>query len=61
MYVKQVIEADPYPLAFAPVSTALLLIDMQRDFLEPGGFVSAYWSNVNWCRSLFDAWLNCQK
>ena len=23
---------------FDPASTALLLIDMQRDFLEPGGF-----------------------
>lgn len=32
------IEAQPYHLAFAPESTALLIIDMQRDFVEPGGF-----------------------
>jgi len=31
-------EAEPYPLAFEPESTALLMIDMQRDFVEPGGF-----------------------
>jgi nicotinamidase-related amidase len=32
------IEAEPYPFPFAPRSSALLIIDMQRDFLEPGGF-----------------------
>ena len=31
-------KAEPYPLEFEPNSTALLIIDMQRDFLEPGGF-----------------------
>jgi nicotinamidase-related amidase len=31
-------EAEPYPLAFEHESTALLMIDMQRDFVEPGGF-----------------------
>ena len=50
MYVKQVIEADPYPLAFAPVSTALLLIDMQRDFLEPGGFGEMLGNDVSLLR-----------
>jgi nicotinamidase-related amidase len=30
--------AEPYPFAFDPATTALLVIDMQRDFLEPGGF-----------------------
>ena len=30
--------ARPYPYRFAPASTALVVIDMQRDFLEPGGF-----------------------
>ena len=28
----------PIPYTFDPASTALLVIDMQRDFLEPGGF-----------------------
>lgn len=31
-------EAEPYPLEFERQSTALLIIDMQRDFLAPGGF-----------------------
>jgi nicotinamidase-related amidase len=32
------VAADPYPFTFTPARTALLIIDMQRDFLEPGGF-----------------------
>lgn len=32
------VPADPYEFDFDPAATALLLIDMQRDFLEPGGF-----------------------
>lgn len=32
------IEADPYPFTFPLRSTALLVIDMQRDFLYPAGF-----------------------
>jgi len=32
------IDAQPYPFAFDPARAALLIIDMQRDFLEPGGF-----------------------
>jgi nicotinamidase-related amidase len=32
------IEAEPYPFALRPNSCALLILDMQRDFLEPGGF-----------------------
>jgi biuret amidohydrolase len=32
------IGADPYPYDFVPSSCALLIIDMQRDFLESGGF-----------------------
>lgn len=32
------IDADPYPYDFVPAQSALLIIDMQRDFLEPGGF-----------------------
>jgi len=31
-------EAEPYALAFDPAATALVVIDMQRDFVEPGGF-----------------------
>jgi nicotinamidase-related amidase len=32
------VPADPYAFRLAPASTALVIIDMQRDFLEPGGF-----------------------
>ena len=33
-----VVKAEPYPFEFVPAQCALLIIDMQRDFLEPGGF-----------------------
>jgi nicotinamidase-related amidase len=32
------VAAQPYPFSLNPGATALVLIDMQRDFLEPGGF-----------------------
>ena len=32
------IDAKPYAIDLAPAACALLIIDMQRDFLEPGGF-----------------------
>lgn len=32
--------ARPYAFRFRPESTTLVTIDMQRDFLEPGGFGS---------------------
>ena len=32
------LEAEPYAFTFRPGQCALLIIDMQRDFLEPGGF-----------------------
>ncbi len=32
------VAAEPYPFTFDPRRTALVIIDMQRDFVEPGGF-----------------------
>ena len=32
------IAAQPFDFAFNPARTALIVIDMQRDFIEPGGF-----------------------
>ena len=32
------IDALPFPLVFDPATTALIVIDMQRDFIEEGGF-----------------------
>jgi len=36
--VELIVDAEPNPFPFAVASTALILIDMQRDFLLPGGF-----------------------
>src|SRR4026208_2411182 len=40
------IEAEPYELEFDPKATALLIIDMQRDFVMPGGFGEALGNDV---------------
>jgi nicotinamidase-related amidase len=32
------VEAQPFPFQLDPARVALVVIDMQRDFLEPGGF-----------------------
>jgi nicotinamidase-related amidase len=40
------IAAQPYEYAFDPARVALLVIDMQRDFLEPGGFGAALGNDV---------------
>jgi nicotinamidase-related amidase len=36
--VTATVDARPYPFTFDPATTALVVIDMQRDFMEPGGF-----------------------
>ena len=55
------VDAQPYPFEFVPEACALLIIDMQRDFLEPGGFgetlgndVSRLSAAIKPCRALLD-------
>ncbi|MBE5528653.1 cysteine hydrolase [Laribacter hongkongensis] len=56
------LKAEPYELEFDPGTTALIMIDMQRDFVEPGGFgemlgndVSLLRSAIEPCRRLLEA------
>ncbi|MBP8812718.1 MAG: cysteine hydrolase [Laribacter sp.] len=56
------LKAEPYELEFDPSTTALIMIDMQRDFVEPGGFgemlgndVSLLRSAIEPCRRLLEA------
>jgi nicotinamidase-related amidase len=39
--------AEPYAFDFDPASTALVIIDMQRDFVEPGGFGESLGNDVS--------------
>ncbi|MBN9539012.1 MAG: cysteine hydrolase [Alphaproteobacteria bacterium 65-37] len=49
--MTRVFRAEPYDLVFDPASTALVIIDMQRDFLEPGGFGSMLGNDVSLLRA----------
>jgi len=51
---NKAIEAEPYELEFDPKSTALLIIDMQRDFVMPGGFGEALGNDVTPLQATID-------
>ena len=48
------VEAEPYEFEFQPNSCALLIIDMQRDFLEPGGFGEMLGNDVSQLRGTIE-------
>ena len=57
------VKAQPFDFAFEVDHTALLVIDMQRDFVEPGGFGASLGNDVNLLRAIIptvrrvmDAW-----
>jgi nicotinamidase-related amidase len=57
------INANPFAYEFDPAHTALVIIDMQRDFIEPGGFGESLGNNVALlaaivpaCRAVLEAW-----
>jgi nicotinamidase-related amidase len=48
------VDALPSPYTFDPATTALLVIDMQRDFLEPGGFGETLGNDVSQLRQAIE-------
>ena len=52
------IDANPFPYEFALSRAALVIIDMQRDFVEPGGFGETLGNDVSLLQAIVPA---CQR
>jgi nicotinamidase-related amidase len=48
-------QANPFPYEFDVAKTALVLIDMQRDFIEPGGFGETLGNDVSLLEAIVPA------
>jgi isochorismate hydrolase len=46
------VDAQPYAFTFDPATAALVIIDMQRDFVEPGGFGETLGNDVSLLQSV---------
>jgi nicotinamidase-related amidase len=44
------VRAEPYEFVFQPEHIALVIVDMQRDFVDPGGFGEALGNDVSLLR-----------
>ena len=49
------VDATPFPFPLAPGHTALVVIDMQRDFVEPGGFGASLGNDVTRLQAIIPA------
>jgi biuret amidohydrolase len=49
-----IIEARPFDVTADPATTAIIVIDMQRDFLEPGGFGELLGNDVSHLRGTIE-------
>ena len=47
---QAIVRAEPYEFAFTPATAALVVIDMQRDFVDPGGFGEVLGNDVSLLR-----------
>lgn len=47
MSIKLQVDAAPFPYPFEVAKTAFVIIDMQRDFIEPGGFGETLGNDVS--------------
>ncbi|WP_077033288.1 cysteine hydrolase family protein [Pelomonas sp. KK5] len=55
MTTATIATATPYPYSFDLSRTALVIIDMQRDFVEPGGFGETLGNDVSLLQSIIPA------